>query len=77
MRGGEAARWGQRSTRPPLTLPAPCAQVFPLLAKHFDSAEQASLVWQFLCSIPVDTVQKLVEWVTASGQLQPARTPFI
>ncbi|KAI5083971.1 hypothetical protein GOP47_0000140 [Adiantum capillus-veneris] len=41
-------------------------QVFPLLLKHFNVEEQATLVWQFLCRIPVSLLQKLLPWIAAS-----------
>ncbi|GJM93522.1 hypothetical protein PR202_ga10084 [Eleusine coracana subsp. coracana] len=46
-------------------------QVFPLLTKKFSCEEQADLVWQFLCSIPVvftwingNTIKELVQSFT-------------
>ncbi|KAK2965932.1 hypothetical protein RJ640_005348 [Escallonia rubra] len=41
-------------------------QVFPLLMKKFSSEEQASLVWQFMCSIPVMLLEKILQWITFS-----------
>lgn len=41
-------------------------QVFPLLAEKFTFEEQASLVWQFLCSIPVDMIAEFLPWLSSS-----------
>ncbi|KAM7479689.1 hypothetical protein LguiA_027902 [Lonicera macranthoides] len=41
-------------------------QVFPLLIEKFSSEEQASLVWQFLCSIPVNMMKKFLPWLSSS-----------
>jgi hypothetical protein len=41
-------------------------QVFPLLIKKFSHKEQADLVWQFLCSIPVNTMAKFLLWLLDS-----------
>ncbi|XP_054820881.1 zinc finger protein BRUTUS-like isoform X2 [Prosopis cineraria] len=41
-------------------------QVFPLLIKNFSADEQASLVWQFLCSIPVNTMTEFLPWLSTS-----------
>ncbi|MBA0718294.1 hypothetical protein Golax_006049, partial [Gossypium laxum] len=38
-------------------------QVFPLLVKQFSFQEQASLVWQFIGSIPVILLQDFLPWV--------------
>ncbi|KAF2316006.1 hypothetical protein GH714_040801 [Hevea brasiliensis] len=38
-------------------------QVFPLLLEHFSSKEQASLVWEFFCSIPVILLKELLPWM--------------
>ncbi|CAI0399161.1 unnamed protein product, partial [Linum tenue] len=38
-------------------------QVFPLLVERFSPVEQASLVWQFLCSIPVILLEDLLPWM--------------
>ncbi|MFQ6632720.1 hypothetical protein Gotur_012013 [Gossypium turneri] len=40
-------------------------QVFPLLIEKFSLEEQASLVWQFLCSIPVNMVAKFLPWLSS------------
>jgi zinc finger protein-like protein len=40
-------------------------QVFPLLIKKFSHEEQADLVWQFLCSIPVNLMAKFLPWISA------------
>ena len=41
-------------------------QVFPLLIKKFSHEEQADLVWQFLCSIPINMMAKFLPWVSSS-----------
>ncbi|XP_028786939.1 zinc finger protein BRUTUS isoform X2 [Neltuma alba] len=41
-------------------------QVFPLLIEKFSIDEQASLVWQFLCSIPVNTMTEFLPWLSTS-----------
>uniref|UniRef100_A0ACD5VKC1 Uncharacterized protein n=1 Tax=Avena sativa TaxID=4498 RepID=A0ACD5VKC1_AVESA len=41
-------------------------QVFPLLTKKFSYGEQADLVWQFLCSIPVNMLAEFLPWLSAS-----------
>ncbi|KAK8470487.1 hypothetical protein PHAVU_004G156022 [Phaseolus vulgaris] len=41
-------------------------QVFPLLLEKFSLEEQASLVWQFLCSIPVNMMTKFLPWLSTS-----------
>ncbi|KAL3695707.1 hypothetical protein R1sor_009783 [Riccia sorocarpa] len=41
-------------------------QVFPLLMLHFNFEEQADLVWQFLCSIPVNLMEKFLPWLASS-----------
>lgn len=38
-------------------------QVFPLLMKQFSAREQASLVWQFICSVPMILLEKLLPWM--------------
>ncbi|EEF52103.1 zinc finger protein BRUTUS-like At1g18910 [Ricinus communis] len=40
-------------------------QVFPLLIQHFSPKEQALLVWQFFCSIPVILLVELLPWLTS------------
>ncbi|XVE64037.1 hypothetical protein DITRI_Ditri07aG0069300 [Diplodiscus trichospermus] len=40
-------------------------QVFPLLIKMFSLKEQASLVWQFLCSIPVNMMAQFLPWLSS------------
>ena len=37
--------------------------LLPLLLEHFDFVEQAELVAQFLCSIPLHSVQHILRWV--------------
>ncbi|KAG6389928.1 hypothetical protein SASPL_151403 [Salvia splendens] len=41
-------------------------QVFPLLSEKFSFEEQASLVWQFLCSIPVNMMAEFLPWLSSS-----------
>ncbi|XP_073295080.1 zinc finger protein BRUTUS-like [Primulina huaijiensis] len=41
-------------------------QVFPLLNEKFSFKEQASLVWQFLCSIPVNMMAEFLPWLSSS-----------
>ncbi|KAL1216715.1 Zinc finger protein BRUTUS-like [Cardamine amara subsp. amara] len=38
-------------------------QVFPLLIENFSFQEQASLVWQFMCSVPVMVLEDLLPWM--------------
>ncbi|KAJ1398314.1 Zinc finger, CHY-type [Sesbania bispinosa] len=40
-------------------------QVFPLVIEKFSSEEQASLVWQFLCSIPVKMMAEFLPWLAS------------
>lgn len=54
---------------------APCVtndvhglQVFPLLLQQFSVMEQASLVWQFMCSIPLVLLEDLLPWMISSLQ---------
>lgn len=41
-------------------------QVFPLLKEKFSFEEQAALVWQFLCSIPVNMMAEFLPWLLSS-----------
>ncbi|KAK9705201.1 hypothetical protein RND81_07G040400 [Saponaria officinalis] len=41
-------------------------QVFPLLIEKFSFEEQASLVWRFLCSIPVNMMVEFLPWLSSS-----------
>ncbi|KAK4430235.1 Zinc finger protein BRUTUS [Sesamum alatum] len=41
-------------------------QVFPLLREKFSFEEQASLVWQFLCSVPVNMMAEFLPWLSSS-----------
>lgn len=34
--------------------------------EHFDFEEQAALVWQFMCSIPVNLMEKFLPWLISS-----------
>lgn len=38
-------------------------QVFPLLIEKFSFREQASLVWQFICSVPVMVLEDFLPWM--------------
>ncbi|KAG9138038.1 hypothetical protein Leryth_001307 [Lithospermum erythrorhizon] len=40
-------------------------QVFPLLMKKFSSEEQASLVWKYICSVPIKLLQEFLPWMTS------------
>ncbi|KAI5083489.1 hypothetical protein GOP47_0003232 [Adiantum capillus-veneris] len=40
-------------------------QVFPLLIQHFSTHEQAGLVWQFMCSIPVNLMEVFLPWLAS------------
>ena len=40
-------------------------QVFPLLIKHLSFEEQAGLVWQFICSIPVNLMETFLPWIAS------------
>ncbi|RZB91645.1 Zinc finger protein BRUTUS isoform C [Glycine soja] len=40
-------------------------QVFPLVIEKFSSEEQGSLVWQFLCSIPVKMMAEFLPWLAS------------
>ncbi|KAH7835344.1 hypothetical protein Vadar_025284 [Vaccinium darrowii] len=53
-------------------------QVFPLLIEKFLFEEQASLVWQFLCSIPgYDTLVGEREGLLSGGQTHDAPAPIL
>ncbi|KAG6752916.1 hypothetical protein POTOM_042957 [Populus tomentosa] len=41
-------------------------QVFPLLIEKFSVEEQASLIWQFICSIPVNMLAEFLPWLSSS-----------
>jgi zinc finger-like protein len=38
-------------------------QVFPLLMQKFSSKEQGSLVWQFICSVPIMLIEDIFPWM--------------
>ncbi|XP_058091480.1 zinc finger protein BRUTUS-like isoform X3 [Magnolia sinica] len=44
-------------------------QVFPLLVDKFSFEEQAALVWQFFCSIPVNMMAEFLPWLSSSISL--------
>ena len=37
-------------------------QIFPLLMEHISVKEQTSLVWQFLCSVPIVLMEDMLPW---------------
>lgn len=37
-------------------------QVFPLILQQFCREEQAALVWQFMCSVPLLLLEDLLPW---------------
>ncbi|CAM0954078.1 unnamed protein product [Alopecurus aequalis] len=41
-------------------------QVFPLLITKFSYEEQADLVWQFICNIPVNMMAEFLPWLSSS-----------
>ncbi|KAM7267883.1 hypothetical protein ACFE04_010049 [Oxalis oulophora] len=41
-------------------------QVFPLFIEKFSLDEQAYLVWQFLCSVPVNMMSEFLPWISSS-----------
>ncbi|KQK05031.1 zinc finger protein BRUTUS [Brachypodium distachyon] len=41
-------------------------QVFPLLITKFSHEEQAGLVWQFLCNIPINMMADFLPWLSSS-----------
>ncbi|XP_037425114.1 zinc finger protein BRUTUS-like [Triticum dicoccoides] len=41
-------------------------QVFPLLITKFSYEEQADLVWQFICNIPVNMMADFLPWLSSS-----------
>ncbi|KAL8118259.1 zinc finger protein BRUTUS-like At1g74770 [Apium graveolens] len=53
-------------------------QVFPLLMQQFSSSEQASLIWQFMCSVPVTLLEDFLPWMisvlSADEQLEVSRS---
>lgn len=40
-------------------------QVFPLLIEHLSYEEQSGLVWQFICSIPVNLMENFLPWLAS------------
>lgn len=40
-------------------------QVFPLLMQQFSTKEQASLIWQFLCNVPIMLLEDFLPWLTS------------
>ncbi|KAM0919555.1 hypothetical protein ACQ4PT_008115 [Festuca glaucescens] len=41
-------------------------QVFPLLITKFSYEEQADLIWQFICNIPVNMMAEFLPWLSSS-----------
>ncbi|GKA70707.1 zinc finger protein BRUTUS-like protein isoform X1, partial [Tanacetum coccineum] len=40
-------------------------QVFPLLTRQFSTKEQASFVWQFMCSVPMLLLEDFFRWMNS------------
>ncbi|XP_061358857.1 zinc finger protein BRUTUS-like At1g18910 [Gastrolobium bilobum] len=40
-------------------------QVFPLLMQKLSTKEQASLVWQFMCSVPIMLLEEVLPWMAS------------
>ncbi|CAJ2664463.1 unnamed protein product [Trifolium pratense] len=40
-------------------------QVFPLLIQKLSTKEQASLVWQFICSVPIMLLEEILPWMVS------------
>uniref|UniRef100_A0A7N1A4D0 Zinc finger protein n=1 Tax=Kalanchoe fedtschenkoi TaxID=63787 RepID=A0A7N1A4D0_KALFE len=40
-------------------------QVFPMVIQHFTRDEQSSLVWQFICSVPIGLLEDLFPWAAS------------
>ncbi|XP_050871044.1 zinc finger protein BRUTUS-like At1g18910 isoform X1 [Lathyrus oleraceus] len=40
-------------------------QVFPLLIQNLSTKEQASLVWQFICSVPIMLLEEVLPWMVS------------
>ncbi|KAG4378761.1 hypothetical protein GLYMA_17G096900v4 [Glycine max] len=40
-------------------------QVFPLLIQKLSNKEQASLVWQFICSVPIMLLEEVLPWMVS------------
>ncbi|KAE9610036.1 putative aminoacyltransferase, E1 ubiquitin-activating enzyme [Lupinus albus] len=40
-------------------------QVFPLLMQKLSTKEQASLVWQFICSVPIMFLEEVLPWMVS------------
>lgn len=40
-------------------------QIFPFLVKNFSLKEQASIIWQFLCSAPIMILQEIFPWLAS------------
>nr|GMC75843.1 zinc finger protein BRUTUS-like At1g74770 [Ipomoea batatas] len=41
-------------------------QIFPLLVQQFSPKEQAKLVWQYLCSVPIILLEEFLPWLTTT-----------
>ncbi|XP_059289814.1 zinc finger protein BRUTUS-like At1g74770 isoform X2 [Lycium ferocissimum] len=51
-------------------------QIFPLMMQKFSSKEQARLVWQYLCSVPLMILEDFMPWLTA-GLSSDEKTDFL
>lgn len=40
-------------------------QIFPLLMQQFSKEEQASLMWQFMCSVPIMLLKDFLPWIVS------------
>lgn len=49
-----------------ILIDVPIYQIIPLIIQKFSLEEQASLVRQFLCSIPTNVVAKFIPWLASS-----------
>ncbi|KAE9601465.1 putative aminoacyltransferase, E1 ubiquitin-activating enzyme [Lupinus albus] len=54
-------------------------QVFPLLMQKLSTKEQASLVWQFICSVPIKLIEEVLPWMVSflSADKQTEVTQFL
>ncbi|KAM3307842.1 zinc finger protein BRUTUS-like [Capsicum chacoense] len=41
-------------------------QIYPLMMQKFSATEQATFVWQYLCSVPLMILEDFMPWLTAS-----------
>ncbi|CAL0330170.1 unnamed protein product [Lupinus luteus] len=54
-------------------------QVFPLLMQKLSTKEQAALVWQFICSVPIMLLEEVLPWMVSflSEDKQTEFTQFL